>query len=171
LSATEEAARFKSTALTLTGGKSSSIEVKTSSTFRTERFLMLREAVIQKDKKFLSGTDTTEPTRDGESSILIKLERTEPRVTTTNGASISADHSTSDQDSQCKELPKLYLTILDSEDITFQERDNKLGNSIESPIPSSLTTPDHTQSTWQATTAIPTSELLLPTQDGGKCSE
>jgi hypothetical protein len=140
LSATEEAARFKSTALTLTGGKSSSIEVKTSSTFRTERFLMLREAVIQKDKKFLSGTDTTEPTRDGESSILIKLERTEPRVTTTNGASISADHSTSDQDSQCKEsLNASVLTTSSLRDMLQEERPNNSG-SMKSARPSDPTT-------------------------------
>jgi hypothetical protein len=119
----------------------------------------------------LSITDTTESTKDGELPILISMPRKEHLVTIKNMDSISTDFSTSDQDSQCKELLKLSLTILDSEDITFQEEDNKLGSSTEFRIPSSLTTPDLTQSTWQATTVTPTSESLLPTQDGGKCSE
>jgi hypothetical protein len=132
---------------------------------------MFIQIKTKKANRLLLGRDTVEQIRDGELSILTNQRRKEHLDMIKNTDSTSTDYSTSDQDSQCKELPKLFLTILDSEDIPFQERDNKLGSSIESRIPLSLTTPDHTQSTWQATTAIPTSESLLPTQDGGKCSE
>jgi hypothetical protein len=126
-----------------------------------------------KDNKLLSGEDTMAGIKDGELPILmVKITRRKLlRDMIENTDSISTEHSTSDQDFQCGELLKLFLTILDSEDTTFQEEDNKLGSSIEYRIPSSLNTPNPTQSTWQATTAIPTSESLLPTQDGGKCSE
>jgi hypothetical protein len=44
-------------------------------------------------------------------------------------------------------LLKLCLIILDSEDSTKEEEDNKLGSSTESRIPSSQNTPNLTQST------------------------
>jgi hypothetical protein len=110
-------------------------------------------------------------TRDGELSTLTKQERKDHQDMTVDTDSTSIEHSTSDQDSQCKELLKLFPTISDSEDITIQEEDNKLGNSTESRIPSSQNTPNPTPFTWQATTVTPTSESQLPTQDGGKCSE
>jgi hypothetical protein len=124
-----------------------------------------------KDKEFGSGRDIMEPIRDGESSMLTNPRRKEPLDTIENTDSISTEHSTSDLDSQCGELLKLFLTILDSEDITFQERDNKLGSSIEFRIPSSLNIPNPTPFTWQPTIVTPISESLLPAQDGGKCSE
>jgi hypothetical protein len=132
--------------------------------------MSIKERML-KDNKLLSGIDTMDSTRDGELSIPTKLPRKEDLDSIENMDSISTEHSTSDLDSQCGELLKLFLTTLDSEDSTTQEEDNKLGSSTESRIPSSQNTPNPTQSTWQATTAIPTSELLLPTQDGGKCSE
>jgi hypothetical protein len=85
---------------TPTGGRSSGTEDKTSSTLITERFLTFQVEKILKDKKSSSITDTTEPTRDGELSILTRRVRDEPRDLTLLGASISTDHSTSDQDSQ-----------------------------------------------------------------------
>jgi hypothetical protein len=126
-----------------------------------------------KDNKLLSGEDTMAGTKDGELPILmVKITRRKLlRDMIENTDSISTEHSTSDQDFQCGELLKLFLTILDSEDTTFQEEDNKLGSSIEYRIPSSLNTPNPTQSTWQATVVILTSELPQPTQDGGRCSE
>jgi hypothetical protein len=124
-----------------------------------------------KPKRLLSGKSTMDSTRDGELSMLTKLLRREDLDSTESTDSISIEHSTSDQDSQCGELLKLFLTILDSEDIMPEERDNKLGSSIEFRIPSSLNTLDHTPFTLQATIVTPTSESLLPTQDGGKCSE
>jgi hypothetical protein len=65
----------ESTQLTLTGGRSSGTEETTLSTFRTRRFLMYPVEKIKKDKKLLSGRDTTVLTRDGESSMLTKLLR------------------------------------------------------------------------------------------------
>jgi hypothetical protein len=126
---------------------------------------------ILKDKSVLCIKSIMDLIRDGKLSTLTKLPRRDPRDLTVNTDSTSIDHSTSDQDSQCGELLKLFLTTLDSEDSTFQEEDNKLGSLTESRIPSSLNTLNPTPFTWLATAVIPTSESLLPAQDGGKCSE
>jgi hypothetical protein len=72
----------------------------TSSTSTTRRHLMSMEEKMKKQERSLSGEDTTEPIRDGESSILIKLLRNQKLDTAKNGASISTDYSTSDQDFQ-----------------------------------------------------------------------
>jgi hypothetical protein len=85
----EEAARCKSTALTLTGGKYSLTLEKTSEIFKTRRFLMFLVEKILKDKLLLSGEDTTEPTKDGELSMLTKLPRFKVRDTARNMDSIS----------------------------------------------------------------------------------
>jgi hypothetical protein len=69
-----------------------------------------------KDKMFKSGEDTTELTRDGLLSILTKLRRDQPADSTKTSVSISTESSTSDQDSQCRELLKQLELMLDSED-------------------------------------------------------
>jgi hypothetical protein len=79
----------KSGAPIQTGGRSSNTEVKTSSTFRTRRFLMLPETKIKKDKLLLSGRDIMDGTKDGELSIKIRLERSEERDTITDSVSTS----------------------------------------------------------------------------------
>jgi hypothetical protein len=106
----------KSQAPTLNGGRSSNTEDRTSSTSITRRLLMSMVEKILKDKRLLSGRDTTELTRDGLLSILTKQRKKLVRDMIENTDSTSTEHSSSDQDSQCKELPKLCLTILDSED-------------------------------------------------------
>jgi hypothetical protein len=138
------------------GGKSGGEEDLTSSMFTTRRYLMFQVEKILKDKEFGHGIDTTKLTRDGELSMLTKLRKKEEVDSTLNMVSISTEHSISDQDSQCGELLKMSPTILDSEDSIFQEEDNKLGSSIESPRPSSQNTPNPTPFTWQATTVIHT---------------
>jgi hypothetical protein len=65
----------KSIVLTLIGGKSSNTKEKTSSTFRTKRFLMFHQEEMLKAKQLLSGIDITEPTKDGELFILTNLRR------------------------------------------------------------------------------------------------
>jgi hypothetical protein len=60
--------------------------------------------------------DITDLTKDGELSMLTKQEKKELRVFTTAGDSISTESSTSDQDSQCRELLKQLELMLDSED-------------------------------------------------------
>jgi hypothetical protein len=86
--------------LTQDGGRSSNMKDNTSSTSKTRRQSMSIKERMLKDKRLLSGRDTTEPIRDGESSILIKLLRNQQMDTAKNGASISTDYSTSDQDFQ-----------------------------------------------------------------------
>jgi hypothetical protein len=73
--------------------------------------------------------------------------------------------------SQCRELLNLSELMLDSEDITFQERDNRLGNSILHQRPSSLCIIPDTQWILQTAEEVLISDLLQPTQDGGRCSE
>jgi hypothetical protein len=72
----------------------------TSSTFKARKPSMSMETETPKETKLLSGEDTMVQIRDGLLPILIKLLRKQPLDTRANGASISADHSTSDQDSQ-----------------------------------------------------------------------
>jgi hypothetical protein len=61
--------------------------------------------------------------------------------------------------------------MLDSEDTTKEERDNRLSDSTEPQRPLSLNTTLATQLTLQAMVVHPTLELPLPTQDGGNCSD
>jgi hypothetical protein len=50
---------------------------------------MLLEERMLKDNQLLSGTDTTESTKDGESPILINLKRFKERDTAPDSVSIS----------------------------------------------------------------------------------
>jgi hypothetical protein len=84
----------KSGVPTLTGGKSLSMKVNTSSTSRTTRYLMSQEPRIKKVSQSLSGEDIREPTRDGRSSILTSQRMNQPRDSTKNLVSTSTDHST-----------------------------------------------------------------------------
>jgi hypothetical protein len=105
---------------------------------------MFIKTKMLKDNKLLSGTDTMVLTKDGELSTLTKHPKKDHLDMTENTDSISIEHSTSDQDSQCGELLKLFPTISDSEDSTKEEEDNKLGSLIEFRIPSSQNTLNHT---------------------------
>jgi hypothetical protein len=105
---------------------------------------MFSKERILKDKRLSSGRDIMVLTKDGELSTLIRQLRREDLDSTENTDSTSTEHSTSDQDSQCGELLKMFPTTLDSEDSTMEEEDNKLGSSIEFRIPSSLNTPNLT---------------------------
>jgi hypothetical protein len=68
--------------------------------FQTERYSMFQETEILKDKTSISGRDTEEPIRDGESSMKIKKLRKRPRECMEIMDSTSIEHSTLDQDSQ-----------------------------------------------------------------------
>jgi hypothetical protein len=61
---------------------------------------MLKELRILKDKQLEFGVITEENTKSGKYSILIKPESLRPRDSMKNLASISTDHSISDQDFQ-----------------------------------------------------------------------
>jgi hypothetical protein len=136
-----------SLALHLNGGNSSGEEVNTSSMSETTRQLKFTKTRMLKDNKLLSVQRPMDGTKDGELSILIirTTERKELQDLTENMDSISIDSSTSDQDFQCGELLLLLELILNSRDITKEEDDTRHGNSIESPILSSLITPEATQ--------------------------
>jgi hypothetical protein len=86
--------------LTLTGGRSSGEEESTSLTSITRRQLMSIKIRILKDNKLLSGRNIMAGTRDGESCMLTKHPRLDPRDMTVNMDSISIDHCSGDQDSQ-----------------------------------------------------------------------
>jgi len=82
------------------GGKSGGEEESTSLTSRTIRHLMSIKERMLKDNRLLHGKSIMAGTRDGELSMLTKLLRLDPRDMTVNGASISIDHYSSDQDFQ-----------------------------------------------------------------------
>jgi hypothetical protein len=93
-------ARWKYKAPTHNGGRSSSTEANNSSTSRTEKLLMLKVEKMLKLNQSSSGTAITERTRDGKLFMLRMQERLRPRDSMKNLASISTDHSTSDQECQ-----------------------------------------------------------------------
>ena len=100
----EELTTCRSGAPTLDGSNSSSTKRVNSSIGPTIRFLMSLQAKMKKVKQLVSKTTLARATRNGEFYILTKLPRLKPRDSTKNSVSISIDHSTSDQDFQCKEL-------------------------------------------------------------------
>jgi len=61
---------------------------------------MFQEEKMLKDKEFMPGRNMEVPTRDGRSSMLMKLRRLLRRELTRNSVSMSTDHSTSSQDFQ-----------------------------------------------------------------------
>jgi hypothetical protein len=71
------------------GGKDSTIEEATSLISKTRRYLMFTKERILKDKNVSSGTDITEPTRDGELFILTNHLRSEVKDTTISSVSTS----------------------------------------------------------------------------------
>jgi hypothetical protein len=70
---------------------------KPSETFKTTEYLTFQVVRTLKDKQSLFGSNMEELTRDGRSSIKIKLRRFRIRECM-NSASMSTDHSTSSQD-------------------------------------------------------------------------
>jgi hypothetical protein len=98
----------KSGAPTLDGSKFSNSKVNSLSILLTIRSLMLHPPRIKKVKPLLSTveTETTSKmlTKDGRLSTLINPKRIELKDSTRNSDSTSTDHSTSDQECQCKEL-------------------------------------------------------------------
>jgi hypothetical protein len=90
----------KSGAPTQDGGKSSSTLDITSLTSRTRRFSMSSKERMLKDKKLLSGRDTTDLTRDGRLFILTQERVDQPRDLTEALDGTSTDYSILDLDSQ-----------------------------------------------------------------------
>jgi hypothetical protein len=82
------------------GGRSSGEEDNTSLTSITRRQLMSIKIKMLKDKRLLFTRSIMAGTRDGESFILTKLPRLDPRDMTVNLDSISIDQCSSDQDFQ-----------------------------------------------------------------------
>jgi hypothetical protein len=111
----------KSGALTQDGSRSSNTKENSSPIQPTTRFLMSQEQRMKK-VKLLSCMPKMEITirmltKDGKLFILTKLKQLELKVSTKNSASTSTDLSTSDQDSQCKELlSAMELTTCGSRD-------------------------------------------------------
>jgi hypothetical protein len=101
--------KCKSGALTLDGSSTSNSKVDSLSILQTTRFLMFTKERMRKVNllRFKARMEITNPmlTKDGRSSILIKLRRSELKASTKNSVSISIDHSTLDLECLCKELP------------------------------------------------------------------
>jgi hypothetical protein len=108
--------------------------------------------------------------KDGRSSMSTRLPRLEPRASTRSSVSTSTDHSTSDQECQCKELLNATVPTM------FGWRDGERtpmpnnGTSMKSQRPSRTTTGSHTHLTSSLMEVQATSDVLQPTQDGGNSS-
>lgn len=90
----------KSIAPILNGGNSSSILIIISSIPKMEEHLMLKEAKILKVQTSLPPRELKKTTRNGELSMLMKLQRFKLKATMRSSVCIATDHSTSDLDSQ-----------------------------------------------------------------------
>ena len=83
----------------------------------TIRFLILRAEEMLNTKKFMLGRNMEERTSNGRSSTLIASKTNKPRELLKASVSMPTDHSTSDQDFQCKESANLLEpTTLPSRD-------------------------------------------------------
>jgi hypothetical protein len=87
------------------GSKYSSLKRVNSLTGPTTRFLMSPNPRMKKVKQLELLETLVRTTRNGEFLILTKQLQSKLKVLTKNLDSILIDHSTSDQDFQCKELP------------------------------------------------------------------
>ena len=74
--------------------------MNTSSTGRTRNALMFMEEKMRKEEKSSHGIDTMVPIRDGRSSILMKLNQFQRKVSMKSSDSMLTDHSTLSQDCQ-----------------------------------------------------------------------
>lgn len=89
--------------------------------------------------------------------MLTVLPRLDPRDMTVIMDSTSIDHSTSDQDSQCGELLKMFPIILDSRDMSKEEESNRPSNLIKFLTQSRLCIPYPIPFTSTATEVVHTS--------------
>jgi hypothetical protein len=109
--------------------------------------------------------------KDGKLSILTKLIRLKPKAKMKNSASTSIDHSTLDQDCHSREsLNAMVQTMSGSRDGEQTPLLNN-GTSMRSQRLSRITTGRATHLTSNQMVDLQTSDALLPTQDGGKCSD
>jgi hypothetical protein len=90
----EELITCKSGAPTPDGSRSSLTEMNISAISKTKTdVLMSVEAKMKKEEKLLSGRNMVVPTRDGRSSIKMKLRKFKRRDSMKTLAGIAADHS------------------------------------------------------------------------------
>jgi len=161
----------KSGAPTQDGSKFSSMRRTNLSTGRAAKFLKSRLQRMMKEHQLAFTVTTEEETNNGQSSILTKLTKIEPRVLIQNSDSTLIDHSISDLDFHSKELLNATeLTMSGSRDGETM-LDNNSGTSMKSPRLSRITTGSLTHLTSNPTVDQATSDALLPTQDGGRCSD
>jgi hypothetical protein len=109
--------------------------------------------------------------KDGELSILIKLIRLKLRDSMKNLDSTSTDHSTSDQDSHSRELQSATVPTMSGSRDGELTRKPSNGTLMRFLRPSRTTTGNHIHLIFNPMEVQPTSDALLPTQDGGKCSD
>jgi len=122
------------------GSKFSNMRATNSSIQPTTRHFQLLEPRMMRDKQLLSMETKRELTKSGKSSMLTRLKRLGLRVSTRNSDSTSTDHSTLDQECQCKE--SLNATAPTTSGLRDGERTPLLNNgtSMRFQRPSRTTT-------------------------------
>jgi DNA-binding transcriptional regulator YiaG len=142
-----------------------------SSTSKTIEYLMLAETKMLKDNQSLFTRDMVVLTRDGRSSILIRLKMSKMKDMKRTSDSTSTDHSISDQDFQCKELQNAQETEHSSRrDIERMPSNNSL-SSMESARHLRTSTGNNGQFRSLEMVVQQLSNVQTPTQDGGRCGE
>jgi hypothetical protein len=123
-----------------------------------------------KDRMSKSTIDTTEPIRDGRYSILTRRQRLKPRGSMKNSASISTDHSTLDQDFQCRELLSATEPIMSGSEDGERMLWVNNGTLMKSPRLSRVNSGSLTHLIFKETEPQPILDAQILTQDGGNCS-
>lgn len=152
------------------GSKCSSINRTTSSTSRIKDALLSVRTEIQKDKMSLFKRRLSKSLRNGTSSTLIKPRIRRPVESTSHMRFNSVNHSSSDQDCQCKELSQLSMEETLSSRLTTEPTKIK-SSSLTQPLrPSSLQLERTDQLISKALVALPTFRFGQPMLDGGNSS-
>ena len=160
----------KSGALTQVGSNYSSMRTTCLRTLLKIKYLMLLELKMKKVNQFRYTRHMANKTKNGMSDISMK-PRNKPRDSTVNSVSTSTDHSTSDQECQCKESWNLLVPTMsplrDGERM-FQHNN---GGSIKNQRPS-IHNNGRTM-LWKFNPMVDHKTLDVPQvlhQDGGNCS-
>jgi hypothetical protein len=157
------------------GSKSSKSKENSWLTQPTIRLSKLNPQRMKKVIKLLSTIETetprTMPTKDGRLSMLTKLRLSGPRASTRSSDSTSTDHSTSDQECQCKELLSATVPTMSGSRDGERMSEPSNGTSMRCPRLSRITTGSPTHLISKATEDQATSDVPQPTQDGGRCSD
>jgi hypothetical protein len=132
---------------------------------------MLEEAKTKKEIQFKYSRTTDPLHKNGKFFILTRRQRLRQRVLMRNSDSTSTDHSTLSQSFHSTESLRCTETLQSISRDGETTQDNNNGSSMKSPRQLETTTGRTMPSKSKAMVTATTLELLVSTQDGGRCGE